>query len=221
MCEKKLKHVFCMPGMAASSNIFENILLPENYKLHLLEWKAPLKNENLTDYARRIADEITEIKPILLGVSFGGVVVQEIAKFIDYEKIILVSSVKSNQEFPKRMQIARQTKLHKLLPTAWIRNSKIGNFFSAISKKFSKKRKLYKKYMYLSSTEYLDWAINQIINWKQTTPLPRTIHIQGDNDWVFPIKNIKNAIIVRGGTHIMIINRYRWFNENLPQIIES
>ncbi|GAK94248.1 conserved hyperthetical protein [Nonlabens ulvanivorans] len=36
---------------------------------------------------------------------------------------------------------------------------------------------------------------------------------------IFPIKYITKAMIVPGGTHIMIINRFRWFNDNLPQII--
>ena len=45
------------------------------------------------------------------------------------------------------------------------------------------------------------------------------IHIHGDNDAVFPIKNIANCIAIKGGTHIMIISKYKWFNENLPRII--
>lgn len=221
MQKNDIKHIFCMPGMGASPDIFGKISLPEKYHLHFLEWKIPLKNEKLSDYAYRISQEITEPNPILLGVSFGAVVVQEIAKIIDYEKIIVISSIKSVNEFPKRMQVARKTKLYKLLPTSWIENNKIGDFFSAISETFRKKRKLYQLYMYVPSSEYFDWAIEQIVNWQQTTPLPKTIHIQGDNDWFFPIKYIKNAIVVKGGTHIMIINRYRWFNENLPKIIEN
>ncbi|MEP2968389.1 MAG: alpha/beta hydrolase, partial [Nonlabens ulvanivorans] len=38
---------------------------------------------------------------------------------------------------------------------------------------------------------------------------------------IFPIKYIKNVTIVPYGTHIMIINRFRWFNDNLPQIISQ
>lgn len=47
------------------------------------------------------------------------------------------------------------------------------------------------------------------------------IHIQGDADEVFPVKNIQNYIPVRGGTHIMILTKYKWLNENLPKIILS
>ena len=60
-----------------------------------------------------------------------------------------------------------------------------------------------------------------MVCWKQDTPLPKTIHIHGEKDGVFPMYNIKDCITVKGGTHIMIINKYRWFNENLPKLILS
>ena len=71
----------------------------------------------------------------------------------------------------------------------------------------------------MRSPAYLDWSIDRIVNWQQKEPLPRTIHIHGDKDPVFPIQYIKNAVVVKNGTHIMIINRYKWFNENLNSLI--
>jgi hypothetical protein len=47
------------------------------------------------------------------------------------------------------------------------------------------------------------------------------VHIHGDKDEIFPIKNISNCIKVKNGTHIMILNRFRWFNKYLPEIILS
>jgi hypothetical protein len=40
-----------------------------------------------------------------------------------------------------------------------------------------------------------------------------------DLDDVFPIKYMKGCVVVEGGTHIMILNKYRWFNTNLPGIL--
>ena len=76
-----------------------------------------------------------------------------------------------------------------------------------------------KSFFLVRDKEYLDWAIEQIINWKRTEIDSEVIHIHGDNDDVFPIKHIKNAIIVKGGTHIMILTKYRWLNDNLPKIM--
>jgi hypothetical protein len=66
---------------------------------------------------------------------------------------------------------------------------------------------------------YLDWSIEQIINWERKDIDPEIIHIHGDADEVFPPKYIKEFIPVKGGTHIMILSKYKWLNENLPKII--
>jgi branched-subunit amino acid aminotransferase/4-amino-4-deoxychorismate lyase len=41
----------------------------------------------------------------------------------------------------------------------------------------------------------------------------------GDVDEVFPIQYIQDCIEIKGGSHIMILNKFKWFNENLPKII--
>ena len=58
-----------------------------------------------------------------------------------------------------------------------------------------------------------------MVCWSQEHYNPDIIHIHGDNDAVFSIKNISNCIKIKGGTHIMIINKYKWFNKHLPNII--
>ena len=70
----------------------------------------------------RMCERVIHKNPILIGVSFGGVLVQEMAKYIDYKKIIIISSVKSNEELPKHMKLAQLTNAHRLLPTQWIKN---------------------------------------------------------------------------------------------------
>jgi hypothetical protein len=67
--------------------------------------------------------------------------------------------------------------------------------------------------------EYLDWALEAIVNWDRETPEPGLIHIHGDQDAVFPMSHLGPCLCVEGGTHTMIIHRYKWFNERLPGII--
>jgi pimeloyl-ACP methyl ester carboxylesterase len=208
-----------MPGMAASSLIFERIKLPEEtFEIHLLDWFSPKKNESLTNYAKRMSETIKEDNPILIGVSFGGILVQEMAKHIKARKVIIISSVKSNIELPLRMKIAKTTKVYKLLPTGLAQNLEVLSKY-AFGSIVKQRLALYKKYMSVRDKNYLDWSIEQIIMWDRTIVDQNVIHIHGDDDEVFPIKNIKNTIIIQGGTHIMILNRYKWFNANLPEII--
>ena len=82
-----------------------------------------------------------------------------------------------------------------------------------------KRLKLYEKYLSVRDKVYLDWAIEQMILWDRTEPDRNVVHIHGTLDEVFPAKNINDYIAVPGGTHIMILSKFRWMNENLPRII--
>lgn len=211
--------VYFMPGLAANSSIFERITLDETvYEIVLLEWEIPLDKESLQDYAKRMATKVTNPNPILIGVSFGGILVQEMAKFVEARKVIIISSVKSNLEFPTSMKLAKTTKAYKLIPMSLFKNVESLAKFS-FGSKINQRIKLYEKFLSVRDIRYLDWAIEQVILWNRTIVDKNVIHIHGDADDVFPIKNIKNCIVVKGGTHIMILNKYKWFNENLPKII--
>ncbi|REG94084.1 alpha/beta hydrolase [Flavobacterium aquicola] len=211
--------VYFMPGLAASTAIFERIKLPESeFEMFFLEWEIPNEKESLQEYAKRMTQKIVHENSVLIGVSFGGILVQEMAKFISTRKIIIISSVKSNLEFPKRMVLAKRTKAYKLLPVSLVQNIESLAKFS-FGKKVNERLKLYEKFLSVRDRRYLDWAIEQVILWDRTDADPDVIHVHGDTDDVFPIKYIENCIVVSGGTHVMILNKYRWLNSNLPKII--
>jgi pimeloyl-ACP methyl ester carboxylesterase len=211
--------VYFMPGLAASTAIFERIALPsDKFEMIALEWEIPLDNESLAAYAKRITTKIKHEKPVLVGVSFGGILVQEMAKHIDARKVIIISSVKSNLEFPRRIKIAKTTKAYKLIPMRLISNIESLARFS-FGEKVNQRLKLYEKFLSVRDIRYLNWAVEQVVLWDRTAVDENVIHIHGDLDDVFPIKYIKDCTVVKGGTHIMILNKYKWLNENLPSII--
>jgi len=211
--------VYFMPGLAASIAIFERIKLPEaEFEMFFLEWQIPNEKETLQEYAKRMTQMIVHENPVLIGVSFGGILVQEMARFITVRKIIIISSVKSNLEFPKRMALAKKTKAYKLIPIGLVQNIESLAKFS-FGKKVNERLKLYEKFLSVRDKRYLDWAIEQVILWDRSVVNLNVIHIHGDADDVFPIKYIQNSIVVTGGTHVMILNKYRWLNANLPRII--
>ena len=214
-------HVYLMPGMAANPSIFEHIKLPEEkFVLHPLSWKIPETAESLSDYAKRMLEEVTEKNPVLLGVSFGGVVVQEMAKQIEFRKLIIVSSVKSKSELPKRMRFSAALGLYRLAPVSLARNiDTLANY--AVGDRFEHKVALYQKYLSITDPVYLNWALEQMLCWDQITYDNRLVHIHGTSDPVFPYRYINNCIPVPGGTHAMIITKCKWFNKNLPKIIEN
>lgn len=214
-------HVYLMPGMAANPSIFENISLPSaSYTTHLLEWQLPEPGESLSQYALRMTQFIKHDDIVLLGVSFGGVLVQEMAKHIKVRKLILVSTVKSKYELPRRMKLSRKLKLYKALPASLIEDvDKLAKY--AFGETIKNRVDLYQKYLSMNDRRYMKWAVKEMVCWDQETPTENAIHIHGTADKVFPVKYINNCIEVQEGTHIMVITRAKWFNEHLPKLIEN
>jgi esterase/lipase len=217
--QQKIIHVYLMPGLAASPIIFENIKLPDNqFEIHWLEWIMPKKRETIESYAKRIILNIKHDNIVLLGVSFGGILVQEMSKYIALKKLFVVSSVKSMHELPKRMKVMKYTKAYKLLPTQLVSNiDSLAKY--AFGETIIKRIELYKRYLSVSDKQYLDWSIENVIEWDQEAPNKEAIYIHGDKDAVFPNSCEGDCIVIKGGTHIMIINKYKWFNENLPKLM--
>lgn len=216
-----MTHVYLMPGMAAGPGIFEHIRLPEtDFEIHLLHWKLPFKNESLRNYAERMCAEVAHPNCVLIGVSLGGIVVQEMNDFLSVKRLIIISSVKSKFELPIKMRFARKTGTYRFLPTSLLNHTEQLQRFPV--GKFVKKRlRLYQRYMEVSDKSYLDWAIESMVHWEREDPINGIIHVHGEKDIVFPIKYIDDCIVVPKGTHIMIINKYRWFNKHLPTLIKE
>ncbi|WP_394971393.1 alpha/beta hydrolase [uncultured Croceitalea sp.] len=211
--------VYLMPGMAANPSIFDGIGLPKDQFITFkLDWHIPEKGISLQEYAQQMCNRITHKNPVLLGVSFGGLLVQEMTKLMQTKKVIAVSCVKSHNELPKKMLFAKYTKAHKLLPTGLVTNVELLAKY-AFGETVKKRLHLYEQYLSVRDKYYIDWSIDQIVNWKQDTPPENLIHIHGEKDVVFPISNIKDCVKVKNGTHTMIIHRAKWFNEHLPTLI--
>jgi len=205
-------HVYFMPGMSANSLIFERIKLPSKFHSHFLEWIPPIKSESLKDYSIRLSKSIKHQNPILIGVSFGGLIVQEISEIINVRKVIIISSVKSNKELSNSMKFAKKTKSYKLLPLSWIDDFE--NLMTFVfGPKIKRRVSLYRKYLSVRDKNYLDWSIDKIVNWERETPIENVTHIHGTYDLIFPILNLKNYVPVEKGDHAIILKKADWLSE--------
>ena len=210
--------VYLMPGMAASPKIFEFLSFPDYYDVNYLSWIPPVKDESWRDYALRMSARVKHKKPILIGVSLGGILVQEMKNHLDCKKVIIISSVKSNEELPNHMKLAQWTNAHRLLPTQWIKNIETFALF-VFGKGIQHRLEHYKRYLSERDPEYLNWAIDRLVNWNRNAPDQSVIHIHGAQDSVFPVKNIQDPFIKIEGDHAVILTKSDWFNKNLPKIM--
>jgi pimeloyl-ACP methyl ester carboxylesterase len=205
----KTKIIYAIPGLATDERLFKNLHLP-GFELRVVKWEVPSLNETMTDFAKKIAKQIDASKPFhLLGISFGGMCAVEISKFLNPEKLILISTAKGADELPLFIRIFRYFPLHRLLSQNFIlKLSKLVKYLVADHSKDD--RDLLVKMLYQSQDGYLNGSINCIVTWNCLSNTCRSadvIQIHGTKDRVIPSRNIKNYIPVKGGNHFMILNR--------------
>ena len=214
------QRIYLIPGVATDRRVFAEVHLP-GYELVFLDWIQPRPNESIRSYATRMVAKLQgDASPVLVGYSFGGIVAQEMAKLLPHATVILISSIKSFRERPMGMWLTSSFGLHKLFPT------EIGKEFGFAYKWMNDpKTKAEHEFIRLMKEEidpvHTDWAIHQAISWRHEAHTPRLFHIHGDQDRIFPIRYIRNCIPVRGGTHLMLLNKGKEIGAHIDRIMQA
>lgn len=214
------KDVYLIPGWGTDCRIFFQLDLPD-VTLHEMNYLVPKKEDSLQDYAARLIDHYKfKSNSSIIGCSFGGIVASEIAKQIAVDKIVLVSSVKTQAELPKRITRWRGFPIEKI-PTAGLIRWWVAHF-SFLLKKMDERFQLKFKEMVLNNDDlFLRKSIHWIVNW-QNEELPKNwLHIHGDKDIIFPIENIGECNKIRRGDHLMIVNRTNEVNEIIEAFLSE
>lgn len=212
-----MKTIYCISGLGADERSFSNLIL-EGHEIVFLPWLTPLPKETITAYATRMSKSVTTENPILMGLSFGGMICIEISKLISVEKVILISSIKSTNELPRWLKVIAGLRLNKLLP---MRSFKIIEPIQhrVIGISTPEEKALVRSFRKNATQVYMDWAINEAIKWRNDWQPPSIFHIHGDADKVFPIKYITPNFIIKDGGHFMIINKAAEVNAALKKIL--
>lgn len=79
------KELYIFSGLGADERVFQKLDF-FGFTTIFIKWVVPQEKETIEDYATRILNQITTTKPILIGLSFGGIIAVEVAKLIATEK---------------------------------------------------------------------------------------------------------------------------------------
>lgn len=200
-----MRNVYFFSGLGADERIFQNLDLSFCNPI-FIKWNLPFKNESIESYATRLLEQINDENPILIGVSFGGIMVVEVGKLIKTEKIIIISSAKTKHEIPSYYKILGKIKANKILPVSLLQKfKKVNHFIFGISSK--EEKILLNKIIEDTNPIFLHWAIDKIIHWQNETILPNLIHIHGADDKILPIKFIKADYPIKSGGHFMVLQQ--------------
>ena len=217
--ENALKNIYCVSGLGADERVFQKLKL-EGYQPIHIRWLEPEKNENIADYAKRLATQINSERPILIGLSFGGIIAVEIAKQIETEKVILISSTKNQQEVPFYFQIFRWFPIYRLLPASlilWFGQLLAAWFFSLET---LAERQLFKAILLDTNAKFMKWAIHQVVTWKNELVPDNLYHIHGESDRIFPYRFVREDFSIAHGGHFMIMNRAELISQLIQKITD-
>ena len=210
-----MKDIYLFSGLGADKSVFEFLDL-KGFRCHAIEWEDPLKDETVPDYATRLVKQIKAKNPILIGVSFGGILAIEIGKQIETEKIIIISSLKCKTDLPMPMRIAGFLKMNKLIPADALQKPN-GVLFWLFGVESDRDRDLLSDIVKRTDPGFIDWGISSITTWDNEICPDNVVHIHGTDDRIFPIQEPDYTI--SGGGHFMIVNRCEEVNKVLKKIL--
>jgi len=192
--------IYQISGLGADIEVFDNITL--NCPTVFIPWIDPIPNESIESYAKRMAKDINTSEPFsLMGVSFGGIMIQEISKFLNPEKLFVISSVETPHEIPVYMRFFAKTGLTKKIPKAGISKTKRITCMLFGAKK-KKEKAFISRILDSINIEYVRWGLTQIGLWKGTPENKNVIRLHGKNDLLFPTRNLKNIDYWLSGGHL-------------------
>ncbi len=207
--------IYILSGLGADKRIFQRLDLSAYHVTHI-EWITPFREETIENYTVRLLSQITTPSPVIIGLSFGGIMAVEIAKQIDVKKLILISSAKTVHEIPFYFRWAGKLGFHKLLPTKLLKqpNFLVNWFFGTSS---VSDRRLLTQILADTDPAFFKWAIDQIVYWKNKTLPDHFVHIHGTTDRILPVRFVSSNIKVTNGGHLMVFNK----PEELSEIIKN
>jgi pimeloyl-ACP methyl ester carboxylesterase len=208
--------LYLLSGLGADKRVFDFLDL-HGYKLIHIEWIKPLPDEKIEGYASRLLQQIKSKQPTLIGVSFGGIIAIEIAKLVETNRLILISSALTKSAIPFRYKLAGNFLMNKLIPGALYRKANfVVYWLFGVRKK--EEKELLKAIMDDADNDFVDWATHSIMNWNNEKRLPNVITIHGTADRVLPF--IKADYPVKHGGHLMVVSKAAEVSRILRSILD-
>jgi tartrate dehydratase alpha subunit/fumarate hydratase class I-like protein len=85
-----------------------------------------------------------------------------------------------------------------------------------------KEKAIFKSMLRKKDKHFLKRTIPMIVNWqKKSNTGGALIHIHGTKDHTIPIKNINKGIVIKNGSHMMVLTQAELISEKINEILLS
>jgi pimeloyl-ACP methyl ester carboxylesterase len=212
--------VYAIPGLGVDERLFSKLNL-RHAELQVLAWPEPQHTLTLPEYARLFLPHIDTSKPFaLLGVSFGGMCVTELAEILQPVKTILISSAKTGAELPALIRLAHVLPLHRLLTASQFINLAV-LFRRRFGVRAGEETKLFRAMLEKRSRNFFRYTIGAIATWERVTVPENLVHFHGDKDRLLPFSKIKNPVRISGGNHFMVMQQAKELSDAIDALLPA
>lgn len=198
--------LYLVPGLASDRRIFSKLQLPD-HDVKVLELPDLDFGASIGDHARELARAVEKERHALIGMSMGGMIVQEMAAITKPDLVMIISSWKGPDEMPIWIKQLHGTHPERIVSKKFI-DRVLPLLYWQMGAETEEDRKLIEQFARGTPIEKIKMQMNACLNWNgPSVPLEKLIHIHGDNDHLMPIGPISDAIMVKDGGHFMVFNK--------------
>jgi pimeloyl-ACP methyl ester carboxylesterase len=195
-----------LPGLGADDRLLEpqRAAFPQ---LIVPPWIPPRKNESLPQYAERMAASVAplpDVPLVLGGVSFGGMLAYEMARYLRPNAVVLIASCRRRESL--RPIYAPGRWLLPLIPAqAWkVAKLLAGPVLRIKHRKSVAKRELLITMFRDADSRFMHWILQAILRWQPTplTGIP-VFQIHGRRDPMIPARRVEADVVIPNGSHLI------------------
>jgi len=206
---------YLIPGLGADERVFRFLQLQG--EVRVLKWLAPLSAaEALLPYAARLATDITSEPCWLVGVSFGGILAQEITRLRPQARVVLISSLADVRELPQVLRLARQLGLYRLFPPQLLQlMPRVAQWFFGVRN--GAEYDLLRQIIRDTDPAFARWAVARLLHW-DSTGVPAAVRVHGCHNRLLPATTATIDFPISGGGHFMIVSHAAEISRILNQL---
>lgn len=200
---------YTISGLGGTSAVFKKLLFPPWIRSKPIQWIDHRPGESLREYSHRLLEQLDTSAPfILLGYSFGGAIVTEIARLCNPLLTVIISGVKSKKELPFYLAPGELFGAHALsvfVHRMWNPILRLGSRI-AFSTKDPEALGLLTNMIRESDPKFYQWGLMAMIKWDNTEIPDNLLSIHGDSDRVLPLRYVKADIVIENGGHFIVFS---------------
>jgi pimeloyl-ACP methyl ester carboxylesterase len=211
------------PGLGCDERVVEPHR-PIHARIETQQWLAPRRNEALSHYARRMAEQIDTSTPFFLaGISFGGMVALEAASVLqstgNVRGVILVAACRSYRGVPLGYRLA--TWFAARSPIWLVKLAKIAmpHMRRLFGIREASDVALFEEMLRDADAAYIRWCLGAVLGWKGEVSLDVPVfQIHGDRDYVLPLALAGPVdVVVEGAGHALNVSHSEQVNASIDE----